>query len=353
MNRINDKEKFDRINIDRYVNPQYEFKRFTSRERISNKVIRKGEEPDWTISEELRTAVFKDMPKDLSVEEQAMYIYCKLCMELSYDEGYFFRNHLNNGRYEYTFSKEHLESIKTGSKITCWDFSRIFSKMINELNEEIEAVIISEGANREHYLVGFYTDRVSVMLDAINARTGGTNDLMKARNGIELEGIDIVSDRGGVIKQAIEKVYPMVFGRNQSSIENYLQELRNVGKEEIPNNLKSKLESFIEIMKQKNIFGNEAIQTFLGYHHFGFFGEELDKSFLGKEEYQDGKKGYRRIVLLRTKTDNVDRVLYMIDSNSLELSTCTEKEMVDKLKSGEYIYESKNHKMPGINMGEK
>ena len=350
-------EIFDKINMDRYINPTYEFKCFTTLEHGADTIIRKNEEPDWRINKELSEEVLQKMPKDLSLEEQAMYIYCKLCKELTYDEGYFYREYLNDGRYNDTFSQEDLENIKPGSKITCWDFSRIFSKMINELDGDIESVIISRGGNGGHFLTGFYTDKVSIMLEAINSRTGGTNDLMKAKNGIEFEGIEIVSDRNGIIKQAIEKVYPQVFERNQSTIEEYIQKLRSIDKEEVPNNLKLKLESFIEIMKQNNILGNEAIQTLYTYYHCGFFGEELEKAFLGKEEYQDGKKSYRRMVLIRNKneirenSENSD--LYLLDSDTLELSTCTAQEIMDKLRTGEFIYESEKHKMPGIDMEER
>ena len=110
-------------------------------------------------------------------------------------------------------------------------------------------------------------------------------------------------------------------------------------------------------MKQNNILGNEAIQTLYTYYHCGFFGEELEKAFLGKEEYQDGKKSYRRMVLIRNKneirenSENSD--LYLLDSDTLELSTCTAQEIMDKLRTGEFIYESEKHKMPGIDMEER
>lgn len=350
-------EIFDKINIDRYVNPTYEFRRFTTLNRISNTVIRKDEEPDWTINPELSDLIMQDMARDLSLEEQAMHIYGKMCKELSYDEGYLFREHLNNEKYEHTFSKEHLESIKPGSKVTCWDFARIFSKIVNGLEGDIEAVVISEGLNQGHYLAGFYTDKVSVMLEAINGRTGGTNDLMKAKNGIKFEGIEIVSDRDGIIEKTIKKVYPQIFKEPQTSIEDYLQELKELPKEEIPNNFELKLQSFIEIMKQNNIYGNEAVQTFLMYEHSGFFGEALDKSYLGKEEYKGEDKTYRRMVLIRTKNEYKEKLenccLYLIDSDSLELSTCTAQEIINKLKTGEFIYESEKHKMAGIDMEEK
>ena len=349
---------YENINVDRYVNPTYEFRRFTTLDRLSNEVIRKGEEPDWNISSELEEIVFNAMPRDLSLEEKAMYIYCKLCKELKYDEGYFFRGQLEDKRYNSEFDKKHLEGIKPGSKITCWDFSRICSKMINSLDGDIESVIIAEGANHGHYLTGFYTDKVSVMLEAVNGRTGGTNDLMKAKNGIEFEGVEIVSDRKGIIKRAIEKVYPQIFEKKQISIKEYLKYLELLSREkDIPDNLEIKLQSFIEIMKENNITGNEAIQTLSAFYKSGFFGREFERAYLGREEDVDGRRYYRRLVLIRATRENEDKVneseLYLIDSDSLELSTCMEQEIIEKLNSGEYVYESEKHKMPGIDKEEK
>ena len=349
---------YQNINVDRYVNPTYEFRRFTTLDRLSNEVIRKGEEPDWNISPELEEKVFNAMPRYLLLEEKAIYIYCKHCKELKYDEGYFFRGQLKDERYNSEFDKKHLEGIKPGSKITCWDFSRICSKMINGLDGDIESVIIAEGANHGHYLTGFYTDKVSVMLEAVNGRTGGTNDLMKAKNGIEFEGVEIVSDRQGIIKRAIEKVYPQVFEKKQISIKEYLQHLELLSREkDIPDNLEIKLQSFIEIMKENNITGNEAIQTLSAFYKSGFFGGEFERAYLGREEDVDGRRYYRRLVLIRATRENEDKVneseLYLIDSDSLELSTCMEQEIIEKLNSGEYVYESEKHKMPGIDKEEK
>lgn len=349
---------YENINVDRYVNPTYEFRRFTTLDRLSNEVIRKGEEPDWNISSELEEIVFNAMPRDLSLEEKAMYIYCKLCKELKYDEGYFFRGQLEDKRYNSEFDKKHLEGIKPGSKITCWDFSRICSKMINSLDGDIESVIIAEGANHGHYLTGFYTDKVSVMLEAVNGRTGGTNDLMKAKNGIEFEGVEIVSDRKGIIKRAIEKVYPQIFEKKQISIKEYLKYLELLSREkDIPDNLEIKLQSFIEIMKENNITGNEAIQTLSAFYKSGFFGREFERAYLGRKVDVDGRRYYRRLVLIRSSRENEDkfskRELYLIDSDSLELSTCMEQEIIEKLNSGEYVYESEKHKMPGIDKEEK
>ena len=347
----------DNINMDRYVNLNYEFKNLNTLRLGFCTIIRKGEEPDWRINDELNNAILGEMPNELSLEEKAIYIYCKLCKVLSYDEGYFYKEKLNEERYEGTFLKEHLEGIKPNSKITCFDFSRIFFKMINELEGDIESVIIAEGINQGHYLTGFYTDKVSVMLEAINGRTVGTNDLMKAKNGIEFEGIDIISDKDGIINKAIKKIYPQIYGKEQISIQEYMKELKILPREESSYDFATKLQSFVEIMRENNISGNEAIQTLTAFYHSGFFGEQVDRAYMGKKEMKNGEENYKRLVLMRPNKqfleNSKEEVLYVMDTDSLDLSMCTPQEILEKIKIGEYVYENEKHKMPGIDMEEK
>ncbi len=252
---------FDTINIDRYVNRSYTF---SFGPNITDNVVRDGEEPHWEITPEIHEAIFANMPQDLSLEEQAMYIYCKMCTIFSYDEGYMYRDKLRKVNYESTFSKEHLEGLKPGDKITCYDFSRIYTKLINGLDGDITAVMILEGGNEGHALAGFYTENVSATVEAINIASNkdSTNDLMKAKNGISLKGITTISDRLGIIEQAIDKVYPQILGKQPKSIKEYIQELKNIPQEQdVPNDVVLKLQSLLEVMKTNNIFGNEFAQT--------------------------------------------------------------------------------------------
>ena len=346
---------FDEINIDKYVNPAYTFLRAPN---ILDTIIRDGEEPDWTISPEIYKEIFEDMPQNLSLEEQAMYIYCKMCTIFSYDEGYLYRDKLNKINYESTFSKEHLESLVPGSKITCYDFSRIYTKLINELDGDITAVLILEGANEGHALSGFYTHNVSATVEAINVsdtQKDSTNDLMKAKNGIKLRGINTISDRNGIIQKAINTVYPQVLGKQPVSIKQYIQELKSIPQDQnIPNDVVLKLQSLLEVMKVNNVFGNEFTQTLWGVGKTNYFGNvKLEKAYLGElQKKQNGQEKYKRHILLRPheneKNVNLPNDVYMIDTDSLELIVCSSKEIIDKLNSGKLIYESGKHKLPGI-----
>ncbi len=268
-----------------------------------------------------------------------------------------YRDKLSKVNYESTFSKEHLERLKPGDKITCYDFSRIYSKLINELDGDITAVMILQGMNEGHALAGFYTDNVSATVEAINVDSDkdSTNDLMKAKNGIKLKGIKTISDRAGIIEQSIDKVYPQVLGKQPKSIKEYIQELKSIPQEQdVPDDVVLKLQSLLEVMKANNISGNEFVQTLWGVSKTKYFGDtKLEQAFLGElQKDKDGNERYKRHILLRQpkqeKGQNFSREVYLIDTDTLDLTTCFDQDIIARLNSGELIYESEKHKLPGI-----
>ena len=353
---------YDNINFDKYLNPQYNFKNIDT---INHKfkIIRKNEEPDFTINKDLKDYVYANMPKDLTIEEKAIYIYLKLCKTFSYNDGYFFRGYLGDKEFNDSFSKERLENINKDSKIICWDFARLYSKFINELGGNIEAVTIKiiEGDNLNHYFTGFYTDNVSTILEAINKRMNGVNDLMKAKNGIKLDGVEIISDKKGIINNAINKLYPLVFNSKEKNIEDYVKELRTLidsnektniideNKEENNKTCENErnedfekmLSSFTEIMKKNNLHGNEAVQSFFTFNRYGFFDQKFHREYMGRKVLKNQKEDCIGMILIMLEDekykDAKDRKYYLLDSESLKFSKIKALDLCKKIKSGELM----------------
>lgn len=337
-----------RYNLDRYTNPKYEFKEMAIWDDATDEVIRKGDEPDWQINEELYKCIYDTMPTNLTIEEEAMYIYCKLCKVLKYDQGYYYRNKTkDNKKYSSKFDKENLERIKPESKITCYDFTRIFVKFINGIDGDIEAVIISRGINKGHFLTGFYTDKISLMLEPINGRTLVTNDLAKAKNGIEFEGIQIISDRENIVPVALKKAYQIVYKEKSMDIDYYVGMLQQLPK---PNkiNFEEKMNKFIKMLKEKGIEGNEAVQYFVLLRYIDYFGDNIQKSFVGEKIQKDGKTDYERKVLIRTKSEEKENIFYIFDPNSISYKRTDAEDVRKKLKDGKYVYENEKQKMEDL-----
>ncbi len=125
-------------------------------------VLGKNDEPDWQISHGLRDYVFHDMPQNLSPEEQAVWIYMKLCKTFSYDEQHIFSKIDHS-----SFNKTFLEGIKPNDKLICYDFSRVYAKFINEyLGDNIEAKVVGSSG---HFFVELIGQDAAVKAEATNA----------------------------------------------------------------------------------------------------------------------------------------------------------------------------------------
>ncbi len=179
------------------------FKNWRNEKLEYNINVREEEEPYFEISSELRKKIFEEMPNELTVEEKAIYMYYKLCKELNYDQGYFYRAKMDENKYTPNFNRERLEKIKPGSKVICFDFVRICVKLINEIGDEIEAVIIKQGTNQGHFSIGFYTDQCSTELEG-TLKIGKANDMMNVKMNNELKGINCRSDNNNTLEKAVK-----------------------------------------------------------------------------------------------------------------------------------------------------
>lgn len=340
---------FDRINMERYTNPRYVFKSG----KYDEKIIRQTDEPEWQINSKLYSTVFKGISSKMTIEEKAMYIYCKLCKELRYDEGAQYRELLEATRYLNVFFRKKLEGIEPGTKVTCFDFARVFMKCINTMHEDIEAVVISEGRLGEHFSMGFYTENVSARLEPINiAHKDPTNDMMKAQNGIRLQGIEIISDREGLIEKALEKVYPIIFRKQPVKLDEFLSVLKKTEKPKVPNDIFIRLESFIETMKKSRISGTEFVQTLELARRANYFGSVLEKAYFGKKAIIGNRDTYIRMVLLREKqsrhANNGREHMYLIDTHCYDISEVDLDIIREMIKTKELVYEPHTRRLPEL-----
>ena len=255
------------------------------------------------------------MPENLSVEEKAIYIYCKLCKTLVYDQGYLYNDKLNE-IYKPDFSKQRVESVKPGSKVVCWDFSRIYAKFINDLNDKIAAVTVQVGG---HWLTGFYTDKISIGLEGIDYNEmDKTNDLTKLKNGVIPNGLDIM-DKDNILPDILRRMTELVTGEKPiETIDEYVAKLRKKPRKKVQENFEKKFESFMEILQKKDIKGNEAVLTLISFTNCGFFTEDFVETYVGKKIIEDDKETYTRLVLMQKK--NTKNNVYVFDPNILTLN---------------------------------
>lgn len=307
-------------------------------------------EPDWKMNEELKIALYSDMPQDLSCEEKAMYIYVKMCKILKYDEGFQYKRNCYRINYTPLFSEGHLENITPNFKITCVDFCRIYVNAVNQLKDNIEANIIHE-ENDEHFSIGISTEKCSARLDAINLTPNSnnddkSNDLTRAKFGEKLEGIFPISDEEKILETALNKVYPMVQNKEETSIESLLNKIKKAPREDVTPEPLDYINKLIDNCKKIGIASNEFTITLNNILKRNFLGEKFDCSFLGQKVIAKRDMWYKRIIWLREKESEKEKNSYLIDTETLEISHRTDEEMKEALKKEKIIYESEKRKMP-------
>ena len=189
----------------------------------------------------------------------------------------------------------------------------------------------------------------------------GVNDLMKAKNGIKLDGVEIISDKKGIINNAINKLYPLVFNSKEKNIEDYVKELRTLidsnektniideNKEENNKTCENErnedfekmLSSFTEIMKKNNLHGNEAVQSFFTFNRYGFFDQKFHREYMGRKVLKNQKEDCIGMILIMLEDekykDAKDRKYYLLDSESLKFSKIKALDLCKKIKSGELM----------------
>ena len=298
-------------------------------------------EPEFEVSEDIRKILIDDCPKDFTTEEKVLFMYATACKNFSFDQGYVFRNRTRGRSYIGSFNKEKLESIKPGDRVTCWDFSRILARCINGLQEEgcdVKANIVSLGKRNGHFMLGVYTDKTSFTLEAINP-LHHSNDLTKAQNGIDLEGIQILKDKYNLLSKAKEKVLPLVYGTEPKTLEEYKEDYAQGKEKPVPEELAAKFRYLGKFMKDRNLSGDEAFQTYMSLWQMGFFaGENVEHAFVGRKVTNGEEEYYDRDVIIKIKQEESPTYV-LFNTRKVVFKEQTKEQMIKKFKTGEYIYQ--------------
>jgi len=343
-------------------------------------IYRKKYLPKFRISKELRSAVYENMPADLSCEEKAIYIYYRLCYLLDYDENFFYQKKLGK-EYNQEFKKDTVAEVKPGSKIICGDFSIIYYQFLSEI-DGVEPVIIEKNNYKEasHFLNGFYTDRISLTCEAINVTRSetigysgtsysiGANDLSRVKTGIfpngisgfDLQGIlpQIMSDMyvkatGNTAKdnyedmfyEAQEQYYDDLDWEEMMGLNRLLNGFHDAPKTEINKSVvyfEKRFKAFLKVLQENNLKGNTAYITFYNLDEIGFFGGKTTDTKVGEKVKENGKEFYRRLVILqRDDTSN----LYCFDPNELSIQTIEREQVERKIASGDWMYEKEEERL--------
>ena len=277
----------------------------------------------WELEEPIQQLVETLLKENtLSFEDKILRVYEYICLKYIYDTNvlYFFKkdtSDINNIKYIAVdwygriVDENWKENRKKHNRRICYEFSRFYAKAINELRgkkDDVETFMVGDRDNL-HYVVGLIGNEYSAILDLDDFNK--LKDLTRLKLGLTLEGIKILRDTNGKLKEAIDK-----FNKGK------LNELAKV--EEAKKELKGKdtikyFNSIIDILKSYNIDS----QGFFEYMRLIIEDEEIEIEILWKEDIGAKERRYERCLIFDFESksyllDSIDKTLSVIDKEKLD-----------------------------------
>lgn len=289
----------------------------------------------WEMEENIEELV-KELQKDdtLSFEEKILKVYEKICLNYIYDDNvlYFFKrdaSDINNIKYIAVdwygriVGNTWIENRKKHNRRICYEFARIYAKAINELlgeNKKLEAFMVGDKENL-HYVVGLTGDDYSAILDLDNFNK--IKDLTRLKLGLTLDGITILRDETGKLKDAIDNY-------NKGKLIDLL-EIEEAKNKFAKNDVIKYLNEVVKILKSYNIDS----QGFMEYTRAKVENQGIEIEKIWKEIKGGAEKRYVRCILF-----DFDGKTYLIDTVEQEMKVVNREDLK------EFVFNPQEHQYP-------
>lgn len=234
---------------------------------------------DWEINKDLMKYIMNGMNPQYNVLEQISHIYIRLCQALRYNLGYHIK------KWEIEYNKKRQESISLeNNDVICSEFSLLCIKLINQLDESVEARCIVTGKD-QHISFGIIIREKDIRIDFDATKIiDNFDDLGRVKLGLPLAGINYLCDRNNEFKEAFTKVYNNLCNEYQIETENLIKAYESLPtKKEIQVDFYDNIHEFVRRMQTKNIVGSELLGVFKILTNNGYFGNIL-YSIVGQDK---------------------------------------------------------------------
>lgn len=207
----------------------------------------------WEIPEELK--IFVDelrMNSKLNNEEKILAIFEKLCMSYVYDDNILSYIHkIDDESYELPdwYGRDVDDKWKKNreqhNRRVCYEVSRYLAQALTELfkdNDDYNACILWD-RGLTHYFVGLTSSKYNLTLDIDSF--SNIKDLTRLKAGLTIQGINILEDREGKFKAALDNFNE---GRYEDAIKKIEHDIEENNKSDQESNQLENPES-IEFLK--------------------------------------------------------------------------------------------------------
>lgn len=158
------------------------------------------------INPDLKLAILKDMPNNLSLLEQSIFIYIRMCDLLDYDDEYYVFGQIEAFAKKHTDLKHIKEISPTNNLVVCYEFTAIYAFLLRELNIPLEIRYEDDGNNygKGHALLEYRVAKYMVIADAFTGIING--DAFRVKVADSLHGLECINENLETQKEFLELV---------------------------------------------------------------------------------------------------------------------------------------------------
>lgn len=324
------------------------------------------------INDSIKNFILKDIPNNLNLLEQAIYVYIKMCKLFKYDAEYYSENQKGISKNKHENIENLLNITPEYNEVICYEFNAIYAKLLSELGINIKLHSASlDGFGGGHASLSFRVDKFLVSADSLTSIL--KSDLIKAKLNYPLSGLKCINHNENTKKEfysSITKIYKIVaYQENEKhnnvekeeTFDDILLEYKNVTSNDIYLDINEKLDIMMTKINDSNLNGMDAFSYILMLRKIIF--DDIEKEYNIKitiiknnELETTDKLSYPSAIITINQIDinNFEDNTYYLYNPKKPLSYITLNELIKKFKNGyyEYIDEINNkERIPGILLG--
>ncbi len=329
--------------------------------------------PHFIVSDELRNAIFSDMPSELSKIEQAIYIYIKMCKILTYDEEFYALNQQGAETQKHR-ELSYISSITpSNNRVVCFEFNAIYAKLLEELG--IKFTIDYKEVMEQAYGVGHESLEWryhKFLVAADSSETFLSNDMTLAKLNQPLRGLKCINLNENTKKEfqrLVSRIYRMIAllenpevtkVEEEESLEDLLHQYSKctTNIKEIP--LEEKIDILFNKLKASLLSGIDILAYMLQLKKVIFSEEEQEKNInivvIRNNNNIDDTIQVRPVAVIVINPDSIENNAsvnkYFIYDSDCNLSEIDINELQERFDSGTlgYIDPWKDPTISGIKM---
>ena len=221
------------------------------------------DEKDFQINPTLLKQIdFEKKCHETTPEGKALWLYIRLCQLLKYDEKCLYHYTRNNMNYNYQKSFSLVEQVNANVPTTCFNFSRIAVKLLNQI-PGVKADIITMGDDNDHFRFNFKTDCVAVKAEP-TAPNQHLTDTGRVKLGLKPQGL--IFDQGDeTMMTLVQSLSDKMLSSSHHDLREYLGNLQQL--HDIPNDPQIQIEPLVAVAKKCGVDGNSLVQMMFSINH--------------------------------------------------------------------------------------